>query len=170
MAIVYDGYCINHIKQVREMFLKKDTLTVDEINKALSSGTYATKYVAMMRKYLNFDITVNKDGRTVLSYTFVGDTDMDLNQWDKPAKKKKVKEKKEKVAKVKKEKPVKAASKPNKKVVVVEDDEDDVPVMDRNSKSVRDDEDFAEPLVMSSYSVDNDWDSIDDQGIRDLLR
>lgn len=162
MAIVYDGYCINHIKQVREMFLKKDTLTVDEINKALSSGAYATKYVAMMRKYLNFDITVNKDGRTVLSYTFVGDTDMDLNQWDKPAKKKKVKEKKEK--------PVKAASKPKKKVVVVEDDEDDVPVMDRNSKSVRDDEDFVEPLVMSSYSVDNDWDSIDDQGVRDLLR
>lgn len=168
----YKGNYIKHIRQIREMFLKDATLTVDQINDQLESGPYATKYVAMMRKYLNFGITVNKDGRTVVSYTFDKDTDVDLFQWDKAPKVKKVKEKKVKEKKVKAKPAKKVKAKPAPKVVAeIEEDEDDVPVMDRKPSKAELHDEFVEPLAASSYAVDGDWDGdTDTQTVRDLLR
>jgi hypothetical protein len=173
--MIYNGNYINHIKQIRQMFLAKPTLSVDEINKALTSGPYAIKYVSMMRKHLNFGIDVNKDGRTVQSYTLVKDTDMDLNQWDKPAKAPKA-PKVSKAAKapkpVKSAKPAKAAKTDGKPVMTVEEiKKATAAIVAMREKNVKSDVEkvLTSAPAASSFNVDPDWDKgVED--VRDLLR
>lgn len=47
------------------------TMTPSELEAHVGNGPYASKHIWFLRK-LGHDITVNKDGRTVLSYTYNG--------------------------------------------------------------------------------------------------
>jgi hypothetical protein len=149
-ATTFKGQGIKHIKIIAEMFRKNATLDVDTINDALTAK-YATKFVNTMRKELGFEIEATKVGRKIVSYTMTKDSDVDLNQWDKPDKVKKV------VAAV-----VTAAT--ASVAASVEDDEDDTPVMDMTSLGVPD----SSEVVMQAHAVESDWDAVED--VRDLLR
>jgi biotin operon repressor len=50
----------------------KGTVTPSEINTELGCGDYASKNIWYLRK-LGFEISVNKQGRSVASYSFVAD-------------------------------------------------------------------------------------------------
>jgi len=149
-ATTFKGQGIKHIKIIAEMFRKNATLDVDTINDALTAK-YATKFVNTMRKELGFEIEATKVGRKIVSYTMTKDSDVDLNQWDKPAKVKKV------VAAV-------VTADTASVAASVEDDEDDTPVMDMTSLGVTD----SSEVVMQAHAVESDWDAVDD--VRDLLR
>ena len=79
-------------------------------------------------------------------------------------------------AQVTKEKPVvvKAPAKKPKVVVShIDEDEDDVPVMDRGRKSSKRVDDveatFGSSGSIGSYSVDADWDQVDELNIKHLI-
>lgn len=54
-----------------DLFAQNATQTPSEIDAYVKNGPYASKHIWFLRK-LGHDITVNKDGRTVLSYTYNG--------------------------------------------------------------------------------------------------
>ena len=54
-----------------DLFKSKGTVTPDQINKHVGKGNYASKYVLYL-KLAGHDITTTKQGRTVVSYTYVG--------------------------------------------------------------------------------------------------
>lgn len=76
-------------------------VTPQEINDCVGTGDYAAKYISFLRNRYGFTFTVQKDGRTVLSYTCVGEP---ANVADLRSQK----------PKVKGAKPVVKASKPSK--------------------------------------------------------
>ena len=156
------------------------TVTPDEINKHVGRGDYAGKYMSFLRKRHGFVFSVTKNGRSVISYTLLSEPDnaaevrakATVTKPVKPAKvkaEKKVKEKKE-VTSVVTEK--KAAKKP-KVVVTHTDEDDDVPVMDRGHKSSKKIDEveatFGSSGSVGSYSVDADWDRVDELDVRHLL-
>lgn len=138
-----------------EVLVPGVTVTPTELEKHVGNGPYAAKHVWFLRK-LGHDITVNKNGRTVVSYTYNG---VGTAQ-SAPAKP--VKAKPEKVKAAKPSKPA--------KVVDIESDEDDVPVMDRivSRKPI----DEAEDVFGSSgalAAVDSDWDSVEGLDLKKLI-
>jgi hypothetical protein len=147
-------------------------VTPSEIDKHVGTGAYASKYMSFLKRD-GYTIQVNKDGRSVVSYTLVAKPAVEpahasgratTPKVEKVAKAKKAKEKavkapkKEKPAKAEAKKPEKKAAKkapagfvlPAKKKVKAEK-----PAAEKPAK-----EDFAPTQEMTSFAVDSDWDDI----------
>jgi hypothetical protein len=56
-----------------EVFPLGATVTPDVINDHVGTGEYAAKYVSFLNTRYGFNITANKDGRRVVSYTMVAE-------------------------------------------------------------------------------------------------
>jgi outer membrane biosynthesis protein TonB len=54
-----------------DLFAKNATQTPSEIDAYVGNGPYASKHIWFLRK-LGYDITVNKDGRSVINYIYNG--------------------------------------------------------------------------------------------------
>lgn len=162
-------YCLPAIVNVLKVIKLNKPITPAEINKADGSRNYAAKYVMLMRKYYGFTFTVQKDGRTVVSYTC---TAMPENV--KELRNYKVKTKKvavEKVEKVKVEKKAVIISTigEERRRIRAAEERDRIKSTARKMKI-----DPVEKMIgssgeiASSFAVDNEWDSIDN--VMDLLR
>lgn len=117
-----------------EMFAKQATITPTELEKHVGNGPYASKHIWFLRKQ-GHDITVNKDGRTVVSYTYNGDVTapVPVAKAAKPAKVAKPVSKAE-------ERRQNAAKKPIDEVEAT----------------------FGSSGAATSFSVDPDWDAVED--------
>lgn len=149
-----------------EAFKKHGTLTPTELTKAIDvDACYASKFVCYLRFY-GYEISAVKDGRTVVSYTFVGETN---NMKPMPAGKAKTQSTKTNQAKVIKD------TKPEKKAK-------GKPVMTKAEikKAAKAIQEMRKPkdeveatfgssgAIASSYSVDADWDSTEGLDLRSL--
>lgn len=59
------------LEKTLQLFISKNTVTPAEINHHVRKGNYASKYVLYL-KLAGHDIKTNKNGRTVLNYTYEG--------------------------------------------------------------------------------------------------
>lgn len=118
-----------------ELFAKKPTVSPSELEAHVGNGPYASKHIWFLRK-LGHDILINKDGRTVVSYTYNGAG----TATSKPAK-----AAAKSVSKAE-ERRVKAAQKPYE----VKSPKDEVEAA------------FGSSGAATSYSVDPDWDAVED--------
>ena len=137
-----------------ELFATKATLTPKEIDDHVKNGPYAAKHIWFLRKH-GHDISVNKDGRSVVSYTYNGTVDLSMIKAKAPAKAK-TKAKAAAPAKAKAPAPVKEkdapapAAKKSKKVV-----------MKKPKKAVDATEATFGTTGAVSHAVDPDWDTVD---------
>ena len=155
-------------------------VTPSEINAHVGRGDYAAKYISFLRGRHGFEFSVQKDGRTVLSYTLISEPDnaadvraMATGSGSVKAAKA-AKPKAAKTAKPKASKPVKArqskqtASAPVKKAarnVLKEraDKEADALLAEIGMKN-------AGEYGGGTYSVDPDWDSMDGIDVANFLK
>ena len=167
---------------VLALFKAETNLTPKQINDAVGRGNYAAKHVLYL-KLAGHDIEATKDGRSVVNYTYKGinpNVDVTVKAADRRVKD--ILTTTVKIAavpipaQVTKEKPVvvKAPAKKPKVVVShIDEDEDDVPVMDRGRKSSKRVDDveatFGSSGSIGSYSVDADWDQVDELNIKHLI-
>lgn len=159
---------------VLALFKAETKLTPKQINDAVGRGNYAAKHVLYL-KLAGHDIETEKDGRSVVAYTYKGinpNVDITVKAADRRVKDMLIKAPVVSVpVPVKNTKPAVKAKKP--KVVVTHTDEDDVPVMDRGRKSSKKTDEveatFGSSGSVGSYSVDADWDSTDGLNIKHLL-
>ena len=168
---------------VLALFKSETKLTPQQINDAVGRGNYAAKHVLYL-KLSGHDIETEKQGRSVVSYTYKGlDPNFDASVKPVDRRAKTMLANKTKVtavpAPVVVDAPVVAVPKPvkvsapkvkkEKKVVEIAD----VPVMDRATKSRKKidevEETFGTSGSVGSYSVDPDWDSVNSTDIRHLL-
>lgn len=170
-----------------DLFKSKGTVTPAQINKHVGKGNYASKYVLYL-KLAGHDISANKQGRTVVDYTYNGlnknvDTNMKMSERrarnflntsdSKPA----VKVASTKAAApTKKSKPVKAKTEPkadSKHVMTKEEIKKATAAImalrEKDAKRVVE-KTLTAPVAASSFTVDPDWDSADDLSVRVLLR
>ena len=137
-----------------ELFNKSFSLTPTEIEDFVGTGPYAAKHVWFLRK-LGHDIAVNKNGRTVVSYTYISGPDTSVQAAAKPVV---VKEKKEKVVKAK-------PASTKKKTIEIEDEPTrNMPMFETKDEVEKT---FGTSGAVASYTVDPDWDSVSD--VRDLI-
>lgn len=120
-----------------ELFAKQATVSPTELEKHVGNGPYSSKHVWFLRK-LGHDITVNKEGKTVVSYTYngIGTASAAVA---KPAKAKKA------------AKPVSKAEERRQKAAALDVRK---PVDEVEAT-------FGSSGAASSYSVDPDWDAVD---------
>lgn len=155
-------------------------VTPSEINAHVGRGDYAAKYISFLRGRHGFEFSVQKDGRTVLSYTLISEPDnaadvraMATGSGSVKAAKA-TKPKAAKTTKPKASKPVKArqskqtASAPVKKAarnVLKEraDKEADALLAEIGMKN-------AGEYAGGTYSVDPDWDSMDGIDVANFLK
>lgn len=164
-----------------QLFEVGKVVTPSEINAHVGRGDYAAKYISFLRGRHGFEFSVQKDGRTVVSYTLVSEPD---NAADvrakataapaakavaaahgaaKAVKAKAVKAKAVKPAKVKvsKQTPVKKAARN-----VLQDKADkeaDALLRDLGMRN-------AGEYAGGTYSVDPDWDSMDGIDVANFLK
>ena len=164
-----------------ELFQKQDTVTPQELNDFVGAGNYASKYVCYL-KLEGHEIVANKQGRTIVSYTYVGAGDSATKEykWVAPAKRgaapaapKAKKTAAPKVKAVKVAKPVKVrqskqTAQPAQKAA-------------RNVLKERADKE-AEAILADlgmrtggeyaggTYSIDPDWDSMDGIDVANFLK
>lgn len=160
-----------------ELFKQTATVTPKELEDFVGAGPYASKFVCYL-KLRGHEITANKQGRTIVSYTYVGEGDSATRnyQWVPPAKrgaapaaakpKKQAAPKAEKPvkvvkARVSKQTPVKKAA----RNVLQEkaDREADAILAQIGLKN-------AGELNHGTYSVDPDWDSMDGIDVANFLK
>lgn len=166
-----------------ELFAQNATQTPSEIDAFVQNGPYSSKHIWFLRK-LGHDISVNKQGRTVLSYTYNG-----------PGTSTAVAPKPAKVAKPKAAKPAKApkrqvadpvAAKQNKlkpatdeqvkaanlakmKAVSAKLAKLEGPKKSKRVVDVVEQELGSTGEVATSFAVDNGWDSIDGLDLRKII-
>lgn len=129
-------------------------VTPDEINAHVGTGDYAAKYISFLKTRYGFVFTATKVGRTIVSYTLVGEP-ADAAKWRNAQPKQKA----AKAPKAKAVKPAKVAALP-KHVVV------------RAAKPKKVDavtKQFGTSGEVGSYGVDADWDSYEGVNLRDLV-
>lgn len=167
---------------VLALFKAETKLTPKQINDAVGRGNYAAKHVLYL-KLAGHDIEATKDGRSVVNYTYKGinpNVDVTVKAADRRVKD--ILSTTAKIAavsvpaQVTKEKPVAVkvpAKKPKVVVSHIDEDEDDVPVMDRGRKSSKKIDEveatFGSSGSVGSYSVDADWDQVDELNIKHLI-
>ena len=157
--------------------LKAKTVTPDELNAYVGKGNYASKYVLYL-KLAGHDIVTNKNGRTVVSYRYVGinpNVDTSIKAADRRVSKIGVKPAAV-AAPVVKAKPVKAAkpakvvkeAKPGAKPVMTKEEiaKATAAIVALREKSARvvTEKVITAPVAASSFNVDPDWDS----GVEDV--
>lgn len=150
-----------------ELFAKTPTVTPTELEKFVGNGPYASKHVWFLRK-LGHDISITKQGRTVVSYTYngVGSAKPSLPKAPKVAK----------PASAKNPKPVKAA-KPTKtkasgKPVMTKAEIKKATAAIQKMRKPKDEVEAtfgSSGAIASSFSVDPDWDSAEGLDIRSLV-
>lgn len=160
-----------------ELFRQKATVTPQELNDFVGAGNYASKYVCYL-KLEGHEITANKQGRTIVSYTYVGEGDSATREykWVPPAKRGAAPT----AAKPKKAVAPKAA-KPAKPVKAKLSKQTPVKKAARNVLQERADKE-AESILADlglknsgelnhgTYSVDPDWDSMDGIDVANFLK
>lgn len=127
-------------------------VTPKEINDHVGIGDYAAKYISFLRNRHGFNITVQKDGRKVTTYTLVAEPDNAAEiraKANAPSKSKPVKAKPAKSVSNAESRRQKAAQEP----VELEDEVTST---------------FGSSGAARSYSVDPDWDAVD--SVADLIR
>lgn len=152
------------------VFKLNKPVTPKEINDCVGTGDYAAKYVSFLNTRYGFTITAQKDGRRVVSYTMIAEPKNAAElRGTKP---------KTKAA------PAPKAAKPKSKPVTV------APVKAAKSKTMVTTKAAAakvskpksakvDPVqkefgstgeIATSYSIDADWDAVDNTSIPDFLR
>lgn len=138
----------SQIRNALAVFKEKGTLTPSELCQAAGVDLkYASKFASWLRHY-GHDITTNKSGKTVVSYTYVGVTS-------------KVRELPASSPKQAKPKQAKASASKTSKPVMSEDD------IKRATDALLKLRSKDSPPPASSFSVDADWDAIED--VKSLL-
>lgn len=144
-------------------------VTPSDIDKHVGTGAYASKYMSFLKRD-GYTIQVNKDGRSVVSYTLVAKPAVEpahasgrpapAPKVEKAAKAKKAKEKPVKAPK--KEKAVKAETKKAEKKPAKKSTAGFVLPAKKKAKAEKPavKEDFAPTQEMTSFAVDSDWDDI----------
>ena len=159
-----------------QLFTVGKAVTPTEINTHVGRGDYAAKYISFLRNRHGFEFTVQKDGRTVLSYTLVSEPSNAAEvraraDASAPAAK-------TKVAKAPKVKSAKAA-----KPVKVRQSKQTAPVAKAARNVLKDRADAEADRLLSeigmknageyaggTYSVDPDWDSMDGIDVANFLK
>lgn len=148
-------------------------VTPAEIEASVNNGPYAAKYISFLRR-LGFDISVQKDGRNVVSYTIVSEpADAEAHRSSVVAAKA-VKCARAKVAKVK---PAKAAKQPKARL----SKQTPIKAAARNILADKADQEADRLLAEigmknageyagGTYSVDPDWDSMDGIEVSNFLK
>ncbi|NDB61164.1 hypothetical protein EB001_22395 [bacterium] len=166
------------------------TVTPADINNHVGTGDYAAKYVSFLNTRYGFTITANKDGRKVVSYTMIAEP---ANAAELRSATPKTKVAKPKAAKVSKVKASIAQPTFVPKVAATADEIDAVKAKNlatikkvaekqaaakkskvKTSKKTREFDDVTEQFgtngeVATSFSVDRDWDSIDNVDLSKLI-
>lgn len=144
----------------------KPTVTPQEIEEFIGAGPYSSKYICYLKND-GHEITTNKQGRTVVSYTYVGPGDSATRAAAKPvaaakpAKVAKPKAVKTPKVKVSKQTPVKAAARNVLKEKA--DREAEELLAQIGAKN-------AGEYAGGTYSVDPDWDSMDGIDVANFLK
>lgn len=139
------------------------TVTPAEINAHVGTGDYAAKYVSFLNTRYGFNITAQKDGRKVVSYTVIAEP---ANAAElRGATPKAPKTATASITRIAPKVSLKPVAKVNKPKIAA--------AKIRKPK-VRDFDDVTEQFgtsgeVATSFSVDNDWDSIDGLDLQKLL-
>jgi hypothetical protein len=175
-------------REVRGEFLALQLFKIGEpvsptaINKHVGRGDYAAKYISFLKNRHGFDFTVQKDGRTVLTYTLVSEpanaaevrgradvVSKDVQELSANLRKaglEPIKPKSKKAVKVRQSK--QTASAPVKKAArnVLKDAADkqaDALLAEIGMKN-------AGEYAGGTYSVDPDWDSMDGIDVANFLK
>lgn len=167
------------------------TVTPDEINAHVGTGEYAAKYVSFLNTRYGFNITANKDGRKVVSYTVIAEPANAAELRSATPKTKIAKPKAKSVAKVLGL--TKTETKAIRAEVAAEKSVEDIKAKNlatikkvaekqaaarkpkaKVSKKTREFDDVTEQFgtsgeVATSYSIDKDWDSIEGTDLSKLL-
>ena len=147
-------------------------VTPKEINDCVGTGDYAAKYISFLKNRYGFTFTVQKDGKTVVSYTLIAEPDnaADLRSAQPKAKAApapKAPKVKAKAAKsqpkvrMSKQTPSKAAARNILKEKA--DKEADRLLAEIGAKN-------AGEFAGGSYGVDSDWDSMDGIDVGNFLK
>lgn len=172
-------------------------VTPQEINDHVGTGDYAAKYISFLRTRNGFEFTIQKDGRSVVSYTLIkepADADALRNLQPKAKTAKAPKVAKVKTAKAPKmveinidgpvskaeydaamaEKAAEAKAKNLEKIKAVGQKFAAAKKRKVKAKKVREFDDVTEQFgtsgeVGTSFSVERDWDSIDGLDLSKLL-
>jgi len=172
-------YCLPAIAKVLTAIKVGVPVTPSQINKAAGNGDYAAKYIMLMRKYYGFDITVQKNGKSVVSYTVVREpenvaelrayTGREKTSAKAPAKTKAAKPAATKSAKkTKTPEQIKAANLATMKKVGQKQTKNNTKV----NKIVDEVENSLGTTgeIATSYSIDHGWDAIDQSVLPAFLR
>jgi Zn-dependent metalloprotease len=148
---------------------KKRKATPAQINDHVGKGNYASKYICYL-KLEGYEIETVKNGKTVVEYKYISDGDSANRnyQWVPPAQRGKVKtvkapSRKAQAAVTAASKAVKARKAARNVLKDAADMQADALLNELGMKN-------AGEYASGVYSVDPDWDSIDDHDIANLLK
>jgi hypothetical protein len=157
-----------------ELFAQNASQTPSEIDAFVKNGPYSSKHIWFLRK-LGHDISVNKQGRTVVSYTYngPGTSTAVVPKPVKAAKPAKVaKPKAVKTAKVEKtDEQIKAANLAKMQAVTAKMNKVKQKAAAKKIKRI----DYVEKElgstgeIATSFSIDNGWDSIDGVDLKKII-
>lgn len=158
-------YCLPAIAKVLTAIKVGVPVTPSQINKAAGNGDYAAKYIMLMRKYYGFDITVQKNGKSVVSYTVVREPE---NVAELRAYTGREKTSAKAPAKTKTPEQIKAANLATMKKVGQKQTKNNTKV----NKIVDEVENSLGTTgeIATSYSIDHGWDAIDQSVLPAFLR
>lgn len=158
-----------------QLFEVGKAVTPSEINAHVGRGDYAAKYISFLRGRHGFDFSVQKDGRTVVSYTLISEPSNAAEVRAKATAAPAAKATKTKVAKAPK---VKAA-----KPIKVRQSKQTAPVAKAARNVLKDRADAEADRLLAeigmknageyaggTYSVDPDWDSMDGIEVSNFLK
>lgn len=156
-----------------ELFKLGEPVTPSDINKHVGRGDYAAKYISFLKNRHGFDFSVQKDGRTVVSYTLTAE----------PANAAEVRAKATAVAAPKAPKAAKASKVKAAKPVKVRQSKQTAPVAKAARNVLKDKADKQADALLAelgmknageyaggTYSVDPDWDSMDGIDVANFLK
>ena len=156
-----------------QLFTVGKAVTPTEINTHVGRGDYAAKYFSFLRNRHGFEFTVQKDGRTVLSYTLVSE----------PSNAAEVRARADASAPAAKTKVAKAPKVKAAKPVKVRQSKQTAPVAKAARNVLKDRADAEADRLLSeigmknageyaggTYSVDPEWDSMDGIDVANFLK
>lgn len=152
------------------VFKLNKPVTPQQINDCVGTGDYAAKYVSFLNTRYGFTITAQKDGRRVVSYTMIAEPKnaAELRGMKPkttkatPAPKAAPKAKTVTVAPVKTEKSKTATSAKAAAAKVVKPKKVKIDPVEKQFGSTGE--------IATSYSLDPDWDAVDNTSLPDFLR
>lgn len=149
------------------VFKLNKPVTPQQINDCVGTGDYAAKYVSFLNTRYGFTITAQKDGRRVVSYTMIAEPKnaAELRGMKPKSKAKsapKAKAKTVTVAPVKTEKSKTVVSAKAAAAKVVKPKKVKIDPVEKEFGSTGE--------IATSYSLDPEWDAVDNTSLPDFLR